>query len=57
MMSNCEIEVILKGEDIVIMIKAGTIRWYGHINRRRETTVLRRNANLSPNGGGERKGG
>lgn len=47
---NCEIKEILKGEDIVKIIKAQRIRWYGHISRREESSTLRKITNWKPSG-------
>lgn len=47
---NCEIKEILKGEDIVKIIKAQRIRWYGHISRSEESSTLRNITNWKPSG-------
>lgn len=36
MLTNCEMEYILEGEDVVRMIKAQQIRWHEHVLRGRE---------------------
>ena len=39
---NYEIEEMMKGESIVKIIKSQRIRWYGHVNRRKESSMLKR---------------
>lgn len=38
---NHKIQEIVGGEDIVRMINSHRMKWYGHINRKRENTVIR----------------
>lgn len=43
-----EINEILEDENIVRIIKSKRIRWYGHLYRREENTVLKRITNWKP---------
>lgn len=51
---NHEINEILNGENIVRFIKALRIRWYGHVQRREETKVLKRITDWKPFGNRKR---
>ena len=41
---NDELEVIIKGENIVRFIKCQRIRWFGHIERMQGTTIPKKDA-------------